>query len=194
MDLRVQKTYSALISAFTALLSRERYEKISVAALCSEATIRRTTFYKHFRDKDDFFVFFIKNLRAEFLQPEDPAGAYPSWDRVTADRKEIIRQLADFLLEHEQLMQNIFESTMSGTMALVICDVVADILRERYPQNEEAEPGEPGGSLPVNAAAEFAAGGIVRLMQLWWQSGHLRDGEDDFIESADRLVGRIMEN
>lgn len=180
MDLRIQKTYRALNQAFTKLLSERRYENISVAALCDEAMIRRTTFYKHFRDKDSYLVFFIGNLRREFLaRGVEDAGAHDGGG-MQAERQAILRRLADFLLEHAKLVDNIFQSSMGGAMTNLISEAVADALRERYGEDRADE-------------AEFAAGGIVRLMMLWWHSGHMADGEERFVRLSHEFLGRIME-
>ena len=61
LDLRVQKTYKALIDAFEELLHEKKFEKISVTEICDSAMIRRPTFYTHFLDKYDFLTFFIKH-------------------------------------------------------------------------------------------------------------------------------------
>lgn len=60
LDLRVQKTYKALVEAFERLLLEKEFESISVTEICDAAMIRRPTFYKHFLDKYDFITFFIK--------------------------------------------------------------------------------------------------------------------------------------
>lgn len=60
LDLRVQKTYKALIENFEELLKEKEFENISVKELCDAAMIRRPTFYTHFIDKYDFLTFFIK--------------------------------------------------------------------------------------------------------------------------------------
>lgn len=62
MDLRIKKTYRALFDAFTELLEEHRFEDLTVAMLCDRAMIRRTTFYKHFRDKNDYFAFISMSL------------------------------------------------------------------------------------------------------------------------------------
>ena len=61
LDLRVQKTYKALVEAFERLLLEKEFESISVTEICDAAMIRRPTFYKHFLDKYDFITFFIKH-------------------------------------------------------------------------------------------------------------------------------------
>ena len=57
LDLRIQKTYQALHNAFTILLEEKNFEEITVNELCDAAMIRRTTFYKHFADKYEYFQF-----------------------------------------------------------------------------------------------------------------------------------------
>lgn len=56
-DLRVQKTYRALMAAFEALMAEETFDDITVNELCARALIRRPTFYSHFEDKYDFLRF-----------------------------------------------------------------------------------------------------------------------------------------
>ena len=76
MDLRIKKTYRALFEAFTELLEEHRFEDVTVAMLCDRAMIRRTTFYKHFRDKNDYFAFYIDELMSGLPQKRaDADGA-----------------------------------------------------------------------------------------------------------------------
>lgn len=79
MDLRIKKTYRALFNAFTELLEEHRFEDLTVAMLCDRAMIRRTTFYKHFRDKNDYFAFIsMSSCRAcRKNSPMRPARCLP---------------------------------------------------------------------------------------------------------------------
>ena len=56
-DLRILKTYHALIDAFEKMLEEQNYDDITVNSLCDFASIRRATFYKHFSDKLEFTDF-----------------------------------------------------------------------------------------------------------------------------------------
>ena len=202
MDLRIQKTYRSLLTAFTKLLEKHRYEDVSVAMLCDEAMIRRTTFYKHFADKSEFFSFFVDSLRVELVKyGEAKAGELRvarsldgavEDDPLAVNEQEgiaILQVLVDFLLEHAQLVDNILDSSMSGMMLLMIEDRVAEILRERHYARSKARGEDP---LAFAAASEFAAGGIVRLFGKWWMRGHDPETELELVATAEAMVLRVL--
>lgn len=198
MDLRIQKTYRALITSFTQLLETHRYEDVTVAMLCDAAMIRRTTFYKHFADKSAFFAFFIDSLRDELLKhgeqcSDAEANAVAGTEgtrRVLDERgRAILQGLVEFMLKHERLVDNIFESSMSGIMMLMMVDKVAETLRIQY-RKAFVERWGNGGEL--DAATEFAAGGVVRLLERWWMTGHSKEGEDQLVALATDMVARVL--
>jgi AcrR family transcriptional regulator len=55
-DRRSQRTRHALSEAFVQLLKEKGYSAITVSDLIERANIGRSTFYSHYRDKDDLFV------------------------------------------------------------------------------------------------------------------------------------------
>ncbi len=70
-DLRVKKTKKALNQAFTKLITEVPYENISVNELCLRAGVRRATFYKHYKDKQDFFMEYVGYLRFSYDSKPD---------------------------------------------------------------------------------------------------------------------------
>ena len=191
MDLRVKKTYGALIAACTKLLSENRFEDMSVAMLCDEALIRRTTFYKHFADKAEFFAFYVENLRIDMVERgrrlADDEGVF---EDDALERRAILREFADYLLEHEGLMDNIFSSSMSGVLIAVICDKIAESFYDRARCTAPKETTAPSDLVD---RAEFAAGGVVRVMMHWWDEKNRAERRDDFVETSAGLAARILD-
>lgn len=189
MDLRIKKTYRALFDAFTELLEEHRFEDLTVAMLCDRAMIRRTTFYKHFRDKNDYFAFYIDELMTGLSQNRTDAADAEPLDDVQALRHEVFDDAMNMILAHEQLMDNILASSMSGMLTNVICDRIARSVRERV-MNVLAE--DALAPVSLETTSEFVAGGIIRLFTIWWESGHDLERRPEIADVVDALFERTM--
>lgn len=55
-DRRVQKTQNLLRAALISLIAEKPYDSIVVKEILDRANVGRSTFYMHFRDKDDLLV------------------------------------------------------------------------------------------------------------------------------------------
>lgn len=189
MDLRIKKTYRALFDAFTELLEEHRFEGLTVAMLCDRAMIRRTTFYKHFRDKNDYFAFYIDELMSGLPQKRAGEGGAVSADDVRVLRHEVFTDAMDLILAHEQLMDNILASSMSGMLTSMICDRIARSIRERVMSALDEDALAP---VSLDTTAEFVAGGIIRLFTMWWESGHDLERRSEIADVVDALFERTM--
>lgn len=56
MDPRIRRTRDALGDALLALMTERRFELITVQDVLDRAGVGRSTFYVHYRDKDDLFT------------------------------------------------------------------------------------------------------------------------------------------
>lgn len=189
VDLRIKKTYRALFDAFTELLEEHRFEDLTVAMLCDRAMIRRTTFYKHFRDKNDYFAFYIDELMSGLPQKRAGEGGTVSADDVRVLRHEVFTDAMDLILAHEQLMDNILASSMSGMLTSMICDRIARSIRERVMSALDEDALAP---VSLDTTAEFVAGGIIRLFTMWWESGHDLERRSEMADVVDALFERTM--
>lgn len=189
MDLRIKKTYRALFDAFTELLEEHHFEDLTVAMLCDRAMIRRTTFYKHFRDKNDYFAFYIDELMSGLPQKRAGEGGTVSADDVRVLRHEVFTEAMDLILAHEQLMDNILASSMSGMLTSMICDRIACSIRERVMSALDEDALAP---VSLDTTAEFVAGGIIRLFTMWWESGHDLERRSEMADVVDALFERTM--
>lgn len=189
MDLRIKKTYRALFEAFTELLEEHRFEDVTVAMLCERAMIRRTTFYKHFRDKNDYFAFYVDELMSGLPQKRTGKGGAASADDVRVLRHEVFADAMDMILAHDQLMDNILESSMSGMLTSMICDRIAHSIRERVMSTLDEDALAP---VSLETTSEFIAGGIIRLFTMWWESGHDLERRTEIADVVDALFERTM--
>lgn len=77
-DLRVQKTIQSIRTAFSVMLLKEDYRKITVTALCRQAVINKKTFYRYYDSVDalleeilsEFSKGYVDTI-ADYRVPED---------------------------------------------------------------------------------------------------------------------------
>lgn len=82
MDRRQRKTREAIFTAFTRLLSKKEFGKITVGEIIEQADVGRATFYAHFETKEDL----LKELCQElFCHLFDAMGNDPSEHRHIFD-------------------------------------------------------------------------------------------------------------
>src|SRR3989304_9359430 len=114
-DRRVQRTPERLQKALIELISERGYDAITIQDIVDRANVGRTTFYLHYRNKDDLFMSCHEAIVSEFhsgplyphplsreelLSPEAPPGmtsAYRHLEDVRA-RLNPIFQGKDSLL------------------------------------------------------------------------------------------------
>ncbi|NIJ21379.1 AcrR family transcriptional regulator [Sphingomonas naasensis] len=89
-DPRAERTRAAILGAFTELLFSRRYDAIRTADLIAAAGIGRSTFYEHFRGKDDVLVAatepVLQTLAAAALDRASPAQLRAMLDHVWRQR------------------------------------------------------------------------------------------------------------
>jgi AcrR family transcriptional regulator len=62
IDRRIQKTRALLVSALRSLMHEKAYDAIALKEILHRANVARSTFYTHFRDKDDLLSTAMSDL------------------------------------------------------------------------------------------------------------------------------------
>ncbi|SHF53470.1 TetR/AcrR family transcriptional regulator [Devosia limi] len=166
MDRRVRKTREALYSAFAALVAEKGYDQLSVRAILDEADVGRTTFYAHFKAKEDLLRFGFARLREQLA----------SLPRSTAeDRRVFIRALLDHAKSHAGL----FVALAGGGGGLAEAEfrgIVEDIVAT------EIGPGEAQATITAMLSGALLAG-----IRGWIDAGAKGAGAE-IIEAFDLLL------
>lgn len=102
IDLRVQKTYKSLIDALMQLMGEKSFESITVSEICNRSGVHRATFYKHFKDKNEFFKFcFVSNLsQIKFKAAEKQA---PTVENIKDSFMSFIAEIFEFLKKNRTI-------------------------------------------------------------------------------------------
>lgn len=76
LDRRVERTRNALRAALHSLVARKPYDEIALAEVLTEANVGRSTFYLHFRDKDDLLLSTVADVMTVAGGPPKGTGQW----------------------------------------------------------------------------------------------------------------------
>lgn len=136
MDIRVQKTETAIKNAFLELRAQKSVEKITVKELCQKAQINKSTFYTHYADiyalsdamqaETISFVLSTISLQQE-LSFQGPGA--------------LTRAIFQAISAHRSLINSLF-SEQHDRLANALEAGIREIVYEKYPErrgNEEMD-------------------------------------------------------
>lgn len=184
-DLRVTKTKKKLFDTFTKLLEIMELERISINELCAFSGIRRATFYRHFADKTDFFLFVIDEFRRIF----NSNIWRRSLDNIDTNYYvEYARNLIDFIDSNEKTVDNIISSEIFASILHVAiqqnCKETTTLLKR-----SEAH----GLKLPVSAEiASITLVGSVTAAILSWLKSKKEMQKEQFKREVVTVIERIL--
>jgi len=161
MDRRVRRTRDALGDALVELMQQKPFDAIKVQDVLDRAGVSRSTFYAHYRDKDDLFMsdaeeFFEGMAMALSLRGEVSDRVVPVRELFT--HLSEMRQFYAALVASGRLHDNL--ELAQGHFARGIERRLAELPRGRgIPESQRA------------AIAHAQSGALLSLMQWWIRRG-----------------------
>jgi AcrR family transcriptional regulator len=165
-DRRVLRTRDTLGDALVELMLEKDFDEISVQEVLDRAGVGRSTFYVHYRDKDDLFLSDV----------EDFFGAFSSLlKRQGADIKRLapVREFCTHVRETERFYK-----------ALVRSEKLNDVLalgRGYFARSIEERMQMAGVEMDVarrTAQAYALAGSMFALIEWWMDKGMKADAQE----------------
>ncbi len=158
-DRRSQRTRRLLGDALVTLLVEKRYDAITVQDIIDRANVGRTTYYAHFRDKEDLLLNEIG--RVVHLLSEDALGA---GEPINA----LLPSLG--LFRHVQENRALYQALLWGRgFQHVIKRIQVQLTGLLEQRLEGLVPDETPLSVPVSVLANFVAGAFLSKLE-WWMS------------------------
>lgn len=179
-DRRVRRTRELLRNALLSLILEKGYDRVTVQEIIDRADVGRSTFYAHFRDKDDLLFYGLEELRAAFLPTEHGGGA--------AQPPGPARSPTLAVFEHFSRSRELWQAMVGrrgGEMFMrYLHQLLSELLHEQL--SARAPAGET--SVPLDAVVEFATSTLVGL-GTWC----LEHGLPYSPQQMDRMYRRLTE-
>lgn len=157
-DRRVQRTRNLLQEALVSLILEKGYQKITVQDIIDKANVGRSTFYSHYRDKEDLlfsgFDDLAHDLHRHMLSPD-----------VNFERQGHLLHSLEFFTHAYNNKELYMAMTESGGGELLL-----DIARQHMQNHIQAHLDQfpfIGEEVPLPVITNFLAGSLLTMV-IWW--------------------------
>jgi AcrR family transcriptional regulator len=164
-DRRVNRTTQLLQRAHIDLILSKGYGEMTVQDICDAANVGRSTFYAHFRGKDDLRRSGFKQLRR--LLAERQASALAS--NPDGPGRSFAFGLALFSHAHEHI--HLYRALMGTRGGEIGLNTIRAILRGLVCAELEAVATGPRSPMQTELVVQFVVGAYMAVLTWWLDTG-----------------------
>ena len=165
-DRRTQKTRQALQEALISLMFEKSYDAILVQEILDRANVGRSTFYTHYRDKDELLAEGLQGLK-ELLRNAQMATV------VAADKKyEKVIGFSLAMFEHAHDHKKLYRSLVSGPGWVIVSQRLEEILVQLM--QEEARvlfKRRASSDVPFELFVHYLGATFMTVLTWWFNFG-----------------------
>jgi len=154
MDQRIENTYTLLQNSMRKLLGNTTWDQITIQALCESAGISRSTFYNHFKHKEDLLDSLLLMFEKAMLTDNNARSL------TTTQTFKFLPILLNHVNGNRQLFSKSNAEVEGYPVALRFAKLIDKLVA--------TEVHEAGKHVALNHSAQhFIAGGIYNALVQW---------------------------
>lgn len=165
MDRRQQKTRKAVFAAFEELISKKRYEQITVQEIIDLADIGRTTFYAHFETKDSVLDSLCSDLFNHIFEEHPAEENTHDFSKSDYSENNMLTHILYHLREDKSRYGRLFTGESGGLFWSRFKLRFQEKLREQISSGKW----EPQNRLPEDLYMELFTGSFVDIVTWWFR-------------------------
>ncbi len=181
VDRRIQRTRALLHEALGSLMREKPYDRISVAEILDHAKVSRSTFYVHFRDKDDLLASSMRALLVDALPLEreatpDLAG------RMVAFSLPLLTHIQEHRRSARAKLGERGRAILHGHLRLVLSEWITQEMKA-----DLQTQGSRRSRIVPEVLAQHVASTFVLILHWWMDEGLVRSPAE-----ADKLFRALV--
>ena len=187
-DLRVVKTLDSIDKSLLINLKKLPFNKITVYALCKEARINRTTFYKHYCDKYELLDNFIARILAEFKEKNDVVFVDAQPDTINEDQYKLpFRKTVDFIVSKKEIYEILWTAQIDRNIFDEMVETISEsIISKRIQKNPAIRTDQERFFKESLFANLFAYNHLVAVR--WWFANDFIISKEEFYKLFDDMM------
>lgn len=184
-DRRVQRTLALLRDALMELIQEKGYDAITVQDITDRANVARTTFYLHFRDKDELLFEGMRVIYDELVERELRVAGENTLGFLD------IASASDFehVAEHAAFYRVMLSERGSMAFTVRVLDYLASVCLTDMVEPLEAEGKQP--RIPPGFIAHILAGAQIGVMRWWLQNDMPHTPDEMGVMGRDLMVNGL---
>ncbi len=166
LDRRARRTRRQLKEALFALILEKGYDAVTIEDITERADLGRTTFYLHYKDKEDLLIESIENIANDLIALLPP----PAWN-VSEPPATDGRVMDAILITFQHAAENaqFYRVILRGEGASQANRRIHAIIRQKATElvGERMKDGTLHPLVPMDVFANYFAGSLMAIIT-WW--------------------------
>lgn len=163
LDRRVQRTLKLLSDALEELILEKDYERIIIQDITDRANLNRTTFYLHFRDKNELLLYTVDQMLNNLLE-ESPPPPQSTQDLVLDHPPVFLVSQFKLIREKKDFFSIVLSERGIAAVIAKFFSKLASIFEDRLSQTER-EPDK--AFVPEKFVSSYFSGALLGVIS-WW--------------------------
>jgi AcrR family transcriptional regulator len=162
-DRRVGKTRKGLHEALISLLLETNYDSLTIQQVLDRANVGRSTFYTHFKDKDELLLSGIHDFQSTLASVHQR-------EKASAKGHESIVAFSRAMFEHAYTYRDVYHALLHTQVWPRVRQRIQDSLTELIRQECKSEIHslkEASSDVPVDLFVHFLASTFMSVLT-WW--------------------------
>jgi AcrR family transcriptional regulator len=182
MDRRIQKTMSLLHEALGALIREKPYDEIVVQEILDRANVGRSTFYMHFRDKDELLVSGIHDMLGSVHSPVEAQPSGKPYERIVRFSLPVFQHIHQHRHTGTAMMGLRGRAIVHEHLQKIVAERIADDVRKHFQGRRKAL-----GQIPPDLLVQYVASTFILVLN-WWVESRNPQPPKEINELFQRLV------
>ena len=185
MDRRQRKTREAILGAFTELVSRKKYDKITVGEIIERADVGRATFYAHFETKDYLLKALCEELFCHVFDRSVDGGAEHKHIFDCDSHAPVLLHLLRHLEEDDHNILRLLSSENNGIFVGYFKENLKKLVEKSLRENKGED--KASRSFLVNHLAATFVEAVI-----WWVEGGMSESSEGVYRRFEAVTGEIL--
>lgn len=182
IDRRVERTRSAIISAFKEMIIEKEFKEITIKELAERANINRKTFYLHYESMEEILFDLSIEISDQIFEALNTKGFFKP---ECYDVSILIETIAYFINDNYDLTRKLVSANSYRFFSRNIKDIIKDSFIRKMKGKVKVS------NYIMNIVGDYIASGLAKLLKDWFEDPGELSVNDIAVLSSTLIYGGI---